>query len=777
MGSYHRIKNYGDLFIGKGRWPWPMYLLNDKKLLKGIEEKAIQAQNKMKELCKRAANGRQIEGTPTGVQRVWSNLKKEIVTMAKERSKIRIAPLDKKIKEIQSQIDTTLNDDTMDEEEKMLTAAVLGERLKMTMIKKHNRRKETAKAKNHRYAETVCKQWISQNKERKQRDTIRRLRRRGSGEGREGEVSEYVTNSSEMAELARTYHKSLQHEDRVGDQERRKEEIEEVLAKVDVTIRREQKASLARYITKNEVRKAISQQPNGKAPGLDSIPAELYKTLITRGEEKRKRNEPAFEVEETLQMLYKDIEKYGVEENTNFAEGWMCPLYKKKDRADIANYRLITVLNLDYKIFTRALQNKLAKAVPAVIHENQAGFMSGRSIFSQVKTVKLMIDYAEMAQKEGVVVALDQEKAYDKILHDYLWRVLEKYDLPKHFIRTVKSLYEAAETKVIVNGVTSKPFRITRGVRQGDSLSCLLFNLAIETLANLLRKSELKGFRVEGMQERLLTLLFADDTTVFLSKEDNFEHLNNLLRMWCRASRARFNIEKTEIIPVRMEDYRMIVLNKRRINHREDGNKLPEGINIAKEGEMVRILGSQVGNKVEQGNLWGPVLEKIKRSLRHWEHSNSSMKGKRHIINMFVGGMTFYLTRVQGMPKDIEQRITKIIRHYMWEGKKPMINVETLYKPLEEGGRGLLDIKSRNEAIHLSWLKDYMRLDKDRPPWAYMADALIRQNARKVDKIEGRRDGVNQILQTWKAKTRGKTKLPEDLANMLKAGEKNGVGL
>src|SRR5258705_13000501 len=68
-----------------------------------------------------------------------------------------------------------------------------------------------------------------------------------------------------------------------------------------------------------------------------------------------------------------------------FAEGWMCPLYKKKDRREISNYRPITLLNTDYKIYTKTLAIKLAKVAPNIIHPNQAGFMPGRSIFDQVR--------------------------------------------------------------------------------------------------------------------------------------------------------------------------------------------------------------------------------------------------------------------------------------------------------------------------------------------------------------------------------------------------------
>jgi len=120
-------------------------------------------------------------------------------------------------------------------------------------------------------------------------------------------------------------------------------------------------------------------------------------------------DKPAFNIIQALTTVYNDIEKYGVEDNTNFTIGWMCPIYKNNCRK-ISNYRPITLLNLDYKIFTKALATKLAEVVPTIIHENQAGFMPGRCIFDQVKLSASMIDYAEAVEENGVIVALDQEK-------------------------------------------------------------------------------------------------------------------------------------------------------------------------------------------------------------------------------------------------------------------------------------------------------------------------------------------------------------------------------
>lgn len=81
-----------------------------------------------------------------------------------------------------------------------------------------------------------------------------------------------------------------------------------------------------------------------------------------------------------LQLVYNDLERFGPSPLFKFAHGWLCPLYKKKDRDDIANYRPITVLNADYKIFTKALTIRLAPAALKVIHPDQAGFMKGRRI-------------------------------------------------------------------------------------------------------------------------------------------------------------------------------------------------------------------------------------------------------------------------------------------------------------------------------------------------------------------------------------------------------------
>ena len=122
-----------------------------------------------------------------------------------------------------------------------------------------------------------------------------------------------------------------------------------------------------------------------------------------------------------LTEAFNDIQEFGVDSTTAFAEGWMCPIFKKKDHTEIANYRPITLLNTDYKLYTKALTLKLAAAAPDLINKAQAGFIPERQIHDHTQLTHLILEMAATADPEededGMIIALDQEKAYDKISH------------------------------------------------------------------------------------------------------------------------------------------------------------------------------------------------------------------------------------------------------------------------------------------------------------------------------------------------------------------------
>jgi hypothetical protein len=501
-----------------------------------------------------------------------------------------------------------------------------------------------------------------------------------------------------------------------------KDAAEHVLGMIKIQLPEEERLILEQTLTEQNIEEVLKLLPNGKATGIDGLPYEFWKWLNEKSKsitEDEQKNTP-FNLIQCLTSVYNDIETNGVAQTTNFAEGWMCPLHKGKDRRDIANYRPITLLNSDYKIFTKALALKLARTAPLVIHENQAGFLPGRSITDQIRLTQMIINYAEVEEKEGAIIALDQEKAYDKIAHNYLWDVLNRFNFPPLFTNTVKSLYSNAETAVMINGELSSKYRVTRGVRQGDPLSCLLFDLAIEPLAEMLRQSNLVGFKAPGMAYRTVVTMFADDTTVYLTKDDNFETLQNILD-------AKFNTSKTEIIPVGPKTYWQKLRETKKLNE-HCSTTLPPGPKVAKDGQAIRILGAWIGNETDEQAIWSPIIEKIEKSLKRWERVHPTVEGRKIIIQRTIGSMTQYLTVAKGMPNEIMRLLTAMSRSFIWdnEGKVP-ISLDILNRPIEKGGKNLLNLEHRNEAIELMWLKGLLAPAHSRPTWALFAHALLHQ--------------------------------------------------
>ena len=101
------------------------------------------------------------------------------------------------------------------------------------------------------------------------------------------------------------------------------------------------------------------------------------------------------------------------------------------------------------------LSIQLASIILPLLYKNQASFIPGYFIFDQTQFVQFMIDLAEVAEENSAIIVLNQEKAYNRIDHTYLWETLKVFNLPKQFIKTMKFLYIVACTQVMVNGVLS----------------------------------------------------------------------------------------------------------------------------------------------------------------------------------------------------------------------------------------------------------------------------------------------------------------------------------
>ncbi|THV03654.1 hypothetical protein K435DRAFT_911808, partial [Dendrothele bispora CBS 962.96] len=123
---------------------------------------------------------------------------------------------------------------------------------------------------------------------------------------------------------------------------------------------------------------------------------------------------------------------------------------------------------------------------------------------------------------------------------------------------------------------------------------------------------------------------------------------------WCVASGACFNIVKTQIISIGSESYRKEVTIRTRTTYNK-GKELPEDLHIAEEGEATQILGAWYGNKIQAEQIWPANIEKVDSNLERWGKSQPTIEGRRHIIQMMIGGISQYLATIQGMPKTVKK--------------------------------------------------------------------------------------------------------------------------
>jgi hypothetical protein len=207
-------------------------------------------------------------------------------------------------------------------------------------------------------------------------------------------------------------------------------------------------------------------------------------------------------------------------------------------------YRPITLTNSDYKLVLRVWSARLGSILGVAVEEHQKGFIPNRDGRENVLTVQYCMDKLAKKKKGGIVF-LDLEKAFDRVSHEALHFLLEKFDFPEAFRTVVKAIYNESEITLTINGQASESIKVHSGTKQGCPLSPLLFTIIGEVLSQMLKES-LEGVELPNMDKAVAA--YADDTAIICGGVEDLVKTGLILDKYEIATGMKKNTRKTEVV-------------------------------------------------------------------------------------------------------------------------------------------------------------------------------------------------------------------------------------
>jgi len=290
--------------------------------------------------------------------------------------------------------------------------------------------------------------------------------------------------------------------------------------------------------TEKEIREAIFSMEHNKAPGPDGFPVEFYQHFweVIKGD---------------LINMFHDLHSGDLPLfSLNF--GVISLLPKTREANKIQQYRPICLLNVSFKIFTKVATGRINLVADHLISPTQTTFMRGQNILEGVVVLHETIHELHRKNLSGVIFKIDFEKTYDKVKWNFLLQTLRLRGFSPKWIEWIKSFISGGSVAINANEEIGPYFQTKKGLRQGDLLSPILFNIVVDMLTLLINRAKAND-QVHGVVPHLIDsgisiLQYADDTILFI--DHNLEQAQNMKNILCafeQISGLKINFHKSEI--------------------------------------------------------------------------------------------------------------------------------------------------------------------------------------------------------------------------------------
>ena len=217
----------------------------------------------------------------------------------------------------------------------------------------------------------------------------------------------------------------------------------------------------------------------------------------------------------------------------------------------MGDYRPIALANFQFKIVTKIVADRLASITSRIISIEQQGFIWDRNISDCVILASEAINSLDKKQYGGnIALKVDISKAFDTLDWNFLVMVLSNFGFSPIFINWIVEILKSVRLSVLVNGKAISFFNCSRGVRQGDPFSPLLFCLAEEVLSRPLFDSSARGRLIPMSYYRGISfpthVLYADDIMIFCTGlKSNIRELLSIFHKYSEVSGQTVNNEKS----------------------------------------------------------------------------------------------------------------------------------------------------------------------------------------------------------------------------------------
>ena len=373
---------------------------------------------------------------------------------------------------------------------------------------------------------------------------------------------------------------------------------------------------------------------------------------------------------------------------------------KSGDLKFLNNWRPITLLNVGYKIYAKALQMRLQEPLSEIISPDQCAYLWNRFILDNILLTHETLSWAKKSKQDTIFLKLDFSKAFDRVDWRFLFLIMTRMGFPFSFINLVKLTLNDACAAINVNGQVSPSFPIERGVRQGCPLAPLLFLLMGEALHATIHQAQeygnIRGVQLPKSEDQQLTLQFADDTSFTVRAEQaSVSNLVSILQSFTLASGLHINWEKSGAYWVGRAGPPPAWANA-------------FGWTWGAEDGISKLLGTPFGLSLTTSDSDQFLLDKIQSKLTYWTTTKLSLAVRRLIVNQVLMSTLWYFVGVLAGSRQVIKKIQALLRNYLWSGRehkaRARVAWDTCAKKKSVGGLSLTDPQDALECLICKWV-------------------------------------------------------------------------